>query len=186
MDTRKITNVSLLTGISLFLMMTVRFPLFQPFLIYEPGDLPILMISFLYGPATGLSATLLLSILMALFTGLGGPFGAFMHFLATGILVGVAGHIYQKKHTLKGAIVGLIFGSVMMTAIMSLANYTLNPIFYGIPREAISKIMLPAIVPFNIVKGLINSGLTLLVYKKLADFLRERGLLHSSEKAEEV
>ena len=44
MDTKKITTTSVLAAFSLVLMLIIRFPLFLPFLIYEPGDIPILII----------------------------------------------------------------------------------------------------------------------------------------------
>ncbi len=181
LDTKKLTNIAVLSGFSLVLMLLVRFPMFLPFLIYEPGDIPILIIAFLYGPAPALGATFILSVLMAVFTGLGGPFGAFMHFLATGVFAGVAGYFYQKHHNRKGAIKGLIIGSIAMTAVMAAANLILNPIFYGIPREQVLQMMLPGIVPFNLTKALLNSAITVLVYKKLADFLRRNGLIRTLE-----
>ncbi len=180
MDTKKITNIALLMALSLILMVTISIPLFQPFLIYEPGDVPILIITFLYGPTSALGATFILAVLMALFTGLGGPFGAVMHFLATGTLVGIAGYIYQQRHDLKGALLGLSIGSLAMTGVMSIANVILNPIFYGIPSQKVIKLLLPAIIPFNLIKSFGNSGITFLVYKKLANFLRKRGLLYST------
>ncbi|MGM0603007.1 MAG: ECF transporter S component [Bacillota bacterium] len=181
MDTKKITNIAVLSAFSLVMMLTVRFPLFLPFLIYEPGDIPILIIAFLYGPLHALGATFLLSVLMAVFTGLGGPFGAFMHFLATGVFVGVAGYIYHTNHTRKGAVIGLILGSISMTAVMAGANILLNPIFYGIPREQVINMMLPGILPFNLTKAFLNSGITIFVYKRLANFLREKGLISALE-----
>ena len=181
MDIKKIANIGVLIGLSLILMLTIRFPLFLPFLIYEPGDIPILIIAFLYGPMPALGATFILSILMAALTGLGGPFGAFMHFLATGMLVGVAGYVYKKYHTRKGAIYGLAAGSLAMTGVMAVANVLLNPIFYGIPYEQTINMLLPGIIPFNLTKAIINSVLTVLVYKKIADFLRSKGLLTSLE-----
>lgn len=184
MDIKKIANIGVLIGLSLILMLTIRFPLFLPFLIYEPGDIPILIIAFLYGPMPALGATFVLSVLMAVLTGLGGPFGAFMHFLATGVLVGVAGYIYKQYHTKKGAIIGLTFGSLAMTAIMAGANILLNPIFYGIPYEQTISMLLPGIIPFNITKAAFNSILTALVYKKIANFLRRKGLLTSLDNKE--
>ena len=183
MDVKKITNVGVLSALSFILMITVKFPLFLPFLIYEPGDIPILIISFLYGPIPALISTAILSIFMALFTGLGGPFGAVMHMLATGVFVGVAGYIYKKHHTRKGAVIGLLTGSLAMTVVMAGANVLLNPIFYGIPREQTIQMLLPGIIPFNITKALINSGITVFVYKRIAEFLRENGLLASTENA---
>ncbi|TDX48903.1 ECF transporter S component [Orenia marismortui] len=181
MDLKKIINIGVLSALSLIFMVAIKFPIIPtvPYLLYEAGDIPILIIAFLYGSSAGLGATIVLSLLMAIFTGLGGPFGAFMHFLATGSLVVVAGYIYQKHHTVKGAIYALVMGSIAMTIVMSIANPLLTPIFYGIPREEVLKILLPGIVPFNIIKSFINSGLTLLIYKKLANFLREKGLLYS-------
>ena len=181
MDIKKIANIGVLIGLSLILMLTIRFPLFLPFLIYEPGDIPILIISFLYGPVPALISTALLSVFMALFTGLGGPFGAVMHFIATGTLVATAGFVYKKYHSKKGAILGLIAGSISMTLIMSLANVFLNPIFYGIPKEKTINMLLPGIIPFNLTKAFINSGITVFLYKKIAEFLREKGILTSLE-----
>jgi riboflavin transporter FmnP len=37
--------------------------------------------------------------------------------------------------------------------------------------------MLPGILPFNLTKAVINSIITVLIYKKLANFLRNKGLL---------
>jgi riboflavin transporter FmnP len=181
MEIKKLTNIAVLSGFSLALMLLIRFPLFLPFLIYEPGDIPILITAFLYGPGAALGATFILSILMAVFTGLGGPFGAFMHFLATGVFAGVAGYFYQKHHNRKGAIIGLLIGSIAMTAVMAAANLILNPIFYGIPREQVLQMMLPGILPFNLTKALLNSAVTVLVYKKLANFLRRKGLIKALE-----
>jgi len=56
-----------------------------------------------------------------------------------------------------------------------------NPIFYGIPREQVLQMMLPGILPFNLTKAVINSIITVLVYKKLANFLRRKGLLKSKQ-----
>lgn len=181
MEIKKLTNIAVLSSFSLALMLLIRFPLFLPFLIYEPGDIPILITAFLYGPGAALGATFILSILMAVFTGLGGPFGAFMHFLATGVFAGTAGYFYQKHHNRRGAVKGLLIGSIAMTVVMAAANLILNPIFYGIPREQVMQMMLPGIVPFNLSKALLNSAVTLLVYKKLANFLRRKGLIRALE-----
>ncbi|MFP4019966.1 MAG: ECF transporter S component [Halanaerobium sp.] len=181
MDTKKITTTSVLAAFALVLMLIVRFPMFLPFLIYEPGDIPILIISFLFGPGAAVGATFILSILMAVFTGLGGPFGAFMHFLATGVFAGTAGYFYKQHHNKLGAVKGLAIGSIAMTVVMAGANLFFNPIFYGIPREQVLQMMLPGILPFNLTKAVINSIITILVYKKLANFLTRKSLLKSKQ-----
>jgi riboflavin transporter FmnP len=178
MNVKKMANVGVLTALSVLLMVLIKFPIFPstPFLLYDPGDVAILIISFLYGPIPALTATLISSILMALLTGQGGPYGVLMHFLATGALVATAGIIYKKHHNKKGAIIGLLSGSLAMTLIMVPANLLVTPLYTGAPVDYIIGI-LPFIILFNIIKSLVNSGITLLVYKRLANFLREKGLI---------
>jgi len=47
----------------------------------------------------------------------------------------------------------------------------------GYPREAVVKLLLPAFVPFNLLKGGINTALTLLIYKPLVTTLRKSNLM---------
>ncbi|MGM0410717.1 MAG: ECF transporter S component [Bacillota bacterium] len=183
MNIKKITNIGVLIALSFILMVLIKFPIIPslPFLLYDPGDIPLLVISFLYGPLPALIATFIGSILMALFTGLGGPYGAIMHFMATGALVTTAGFIYKKYHTKKGAILGLSAGTLAMTFIMIPANLFITPIYMGLSRQQIYPLLWSGIIPFNLIKASINSGITILVYKNIASFLREKGLLPSVE-----
>lgn len=169
---RKIAIVAMMIGLSLLLIMFVKVPLFANYLIYEPGDVPILIIGFMFGPALGVAASFIVAVMMALLTGLGGPFGAFMHFLATGTMVGVAGSVYYFRKTKGGAVWGMLFGGLAMAVTMAVANVLLDPIFYGLSREAVTKLLMPAIVPFNLTKAGINSAVTFVLYKRTAAFLR--------------
>ena len=76
-----------------------------------------------------------------------------------------------------GALTGMIAGTLLMTLIMVLWNYLITPIYMGYPREAVAELLLPAFVPFNLLKGGINTGLTLLIYKPLVTTLRKSNLL---------
>ncbi len=55
----------------------------------------------------------------------------------------------------------------------------------GYPREAVAKLLLPAFVPFNMLKGGINTALTLLIYKPLVTTLRKSNLLNFTDTATE-
>lgn len=181
MNIKKLSNIGVMTALSVIMMILIKFPIIptMPFLLYEPGDIPILVISFLYGPVPAIISTMISSVMMAIFTGLGGPYGALMHFLATGAFVGVAGLIYRRYHTKKGAIYGLLAGTLAMTAIMIPANLVITPIYLGATRQQVMQLLVPGIIPFNLSKALINSSLTIIVYKKLANFLRDKGLIKS-------
>ncbi|MCL4514836.1 MAG: ECF transporter S component [Firmicutes bacterium] len=171
-NVRKVAILAMMVALSLLLIMFVKVPLFANFLIYEPGDVPILIVGFMFGPAMGIVASLIVAVAMALFTGLGGPFGAFMHFLATGTMVGLAGSVYRLRRTKGGAMLGMLAGGLTMAAIMVVANLLLDPIFYGMPREAVLPLLAPAIIPFNLAKAGINSVVTFVLYKRTATFLR--------------
>lgn len=165
--TKQIVTGGLLAAISIILVVTVRFPLFLPYLIYEPGDVPILISAFVYGPAVGLLLSVVVAVLMAALTGLGGPFGAFMHFLATGALVVAAGLVYRRWTSPRGLILAGVAGTLVMTILMIFANLLLTPVFYGLPREAVVKALLPGIIPFNLTKAAANSLLAGLVFQAI-------------------
>lgn len=159
MRTKKIVLVSILTALSIILSITIYFPILPqaPYLLYDPGDIPLLLISTKIGVVDSVLSTLIVSILMALFTGQGGPIGALMHFLATGTLVTVAGLIYRRT---KNLIISLISGTISMAGIMVIANIIFTPIYLGVPRSTIYPLLLPVIVPFNLIKAGLNSMIT--------------------------
>ena len=90
----------------------------------------------------------------------------------------------KKKRTLKGAVTGLLAGSVAMLLAMMLWNYLIAPIYMGYPREAVAKLLIPAFLPFNLLKSGLNAGFTFLLYKPITTALRRTGYL--SESAEVI
>ena len=168
----------LLCALSLVLMYLVRFPLFPaaPYLEYDMADVPILIGTFMYGPATGLLITAVVSILQWLLVSpASGWVGALMHFLATGGFVIVAGLIYRAKHTRGGAVLALIAGTLVMTVLMVPLNLYFTVHYNGMPAEAVKAMIWPIIIPFNLCKGGINSVVTFLLYKRAGKVL---GLVH--------
>ena len=98
-------------------------------------------------------------------------YGIIMHIIATGTFVLVAGFLYQKHKTKKGALIALLCGVVAWGLIMMPANLIITPIFTGMPVEAIRGILLPIILPFNLIKAGINAVVTFLVYKSVSPLL---------------
>ena len=56
-------------------------------------------------------------------------------------------------------------------------NYLIAPIYMGIPRDAVAELLLPAFLPFNLIKGGLNAAITMLLYKPFVTALRRAGLL---------
>jgi len=174
-DVNKLVRLALLSALSILLMMVIRFPIIPsaPFLEYEPGDVPALIGAFLYGPGAGLLITTVVSLIQAITVSAGsGWIGAIMHMVATGTMVLVAGLIYKRMHSFKGAVIGLLAGSVGMTLIMIPLNLFFTTRFLGVPVEAVKAMIVPVIIPFNLIKAVGNSALTVLVYKSVAKILR--------------
>ena len=96
-----------------------------------------------------------------------------MHILATTALAAVAGLIYKKNKTKKGAVIGLIAGSLAMVVTMFFANMIVTPLFMGLPLAAVMELM-PFILLFNLVKAGINSAVTFVLYKRISPFLHKQ------------
>ncbi|MCS7202195.1 MAG: ECF transporter S component [Dictyoglomus sp.] len=164
MSTKKLVLVSLFTGISLILSITIYFPILPQasYLLYDPGDIPLLIVALYIGVFEGLLATLIVSILMALITGQGGPIGALMHFIATGTLISVAGLFFKRMKKLE---IPLILGTLSMAGVMSIANLIFTPIYLGVSVKEVLALIVPVIIPFNLIKAGINSFLTYILTK---------------------
>jgi len=176
MKLRKLAIMSVLVALSAVLTLLIKIPFpTAPFLIYEPGDVPILIGGLFFGPLAALVMTVAISILLGFFvTNLNPVFGVIMHIIATGLLSVVAASYY--KGTIKSAYRGLVLGAIAMTVVMPILNVWLNPIFYGMPREAVIKLLVPAIIPFNFLKSFINILITALIFPRISVWW-ERNLL---------
>ncbi len=170
--TARLAKMAMLAAISLALMLLIRipYPLF-PQLVYDPADIPILISTFAFGPLAGLSITFVVSFIQAFPLAGDGIIGFFMHMMATGSFVLVAGLIYKRHKTKKTAVLALAVGSLIMTVIMVGWNLIVTPLYIGVPVQAIIAMVLPIFLPFNLLKAAINSVITFLIYKPIARFL---------------
>jgi riboflavin transporter FmnP len=152
----------------------VHFPVLPgvTFIEYELSDLPLLIACLAFGPLPGVVLAACCVLLDSVIAGAGGgPHGMIMQFIAIGTFVLVAGMIYKKGKTRKAAVIGLAIGVLAMTAVMVPANLIVTPAFMGVPIDAVKALLLPAIVPVNLIKGAISALATFLIYKKISPFL---------------
>ena len=80
-----------------------------------------------------------------------------------------------------GAILALIGGTILMTIAMLLWNWLITPIYMGYPRDVVANMLVPAFLPFNLLKAGLNSAFVLFLYKPLVTALRKTGLVASKE-----
>lgn len=175
-NVRKLTALGMLGAISLILVATVHFPIIPaaPFLEYDPADVPILIGTFAFGPVAGFLLTVVVSLIqgMTVSAASGGPIGIIMHIFATGSCVLIAGNIYRRNKTRKTAAIALFVGALVMTGAMVLMNLILTPIFLGTSMEEVIPMLLPAIVPFNLIKAGLNCIITFVLYKSISHLLK--------------
>ncbi|WP_394525910.1 ECF transporter S component [Lacrimispora sp. JR3] len=177
--TSRLTIMAMLCALAFVAVLVIRIPIIPvaPFLEYEPKDVIILTGGFLFGPLPSVLIAVIVSFVEMITISSTGIIGLIMNVLSTVAFVCPAAYLYKKRHSMSGALVGMILGTVLMTIVMVLWNYLITPIYMGYPREAVVQLLLPAIVPFNLIKCGINTALTLLIYKPLVTTLRKSNLL---------
>ena len=194
-NTKSKVNIRLLVGTGMlsglaFVLQYLEFPIpIMPFFIrFDFSDLPALIGAFAYGPLAGVIVEFIKNLLHCTVTQ-SFTVGELSNFILGAVFTGTAGLIYKK--TKKGAIIGAIVGSVIMGIISFPSNlFIVYPAYEKFTpineiMDAYSK-LLPSVgklwqallifnVPFTIVKGLISTLITVLIYKRLSPVLKGRG-----------
>jgi len=175
--------IAILSAVAYLLVCLIRIPIIPaaPFLQYEPKDVVIAICGFLLGPAAALISGILVAFVEFFTISTTGVIGLVMNVLSTCSYACTAAIIYKKKHSLSGAVLGLVFATIAMAAVMLLWNYLITPLYMaGTSRSDIAKMLVPIFLPFNLLKAGLNSALILFLYKPLVTGLRKANLLPGS------
>ena len=178
-NTRKLVLLAMLTAVAYMVVSLVRIPVVL-FLSYEPKDVVITIGGFLLGPMASFIISLVVALIEMVTISSTGPIGCLMNLLSSTCFACTAAFVYKRRHTLSGAVIGLGIGSVVMVAVMLLWNYLITPLYMGVERESVAALLVPAFLPFNLLKAGFNSALTLGLYKPLVTALRKTGLIENS------
>lgn len=173
---RKMVLMAMLAAVAYLIVVYIRIPVVL-FLKYEPKDVIITIGGFLLGPMGSFIISLVVSLVEMVTISDTGPIGCLMNLLSTCSFACTASLIYKKRHDLKGAILALGAGTVTMVAVMLLWNWLISPLYMGVSREAVEKMLIPMFLPFNVLKAGLNSALVLGLYKPLTSALRKTKLL---------
>lgn len=185
MSTKTITTLAMLSGIAYVVMLVSKLlPSVNGFLDFDFKDVVICIGGFTFGPVAAAVMAIVVAFVEMITISTTGLIGFVMNVLATCGFCCTATFIYKKRHTMVGAVLGLGLGVVVLTVVMLLWNYLITPIYMGYPREAVKALLIPAFLPFNLLKGGINMALTLLIYKPVVTALRSAGLVPASERGE--
>lgn len=150
------------------------------FLNFDLKDVIICIAGFLFGPLAAAGISLVVSLIEMVTVSSTGLWGLLMNVLSTCAFACMAAWFYQRNRTIKGAIVGLVIGAVLMAAVMLLWNWLITPIYMHTPREKVVPLLIPIFLPFNLIKAGINGTLTVLLYKPIVNALRKAKLVKPS------
>lgn len=189
-----LAKIAILGAIA-FVLMMVEFPvpfLAPPFYKMDFSELPVLLGGFALGPAAAVGIEALKIVLNIMFQGTSTAYvGEFANFLI-GISLSVpAAMIYTANKSRKSAVKGMVVGTVVMALMGVLLNYfVLLPAysyFYHLPIDTIvamgaqifpfiqNKLMfvIACVTPFNLLKGVMISVITALIYKRVSPVLHK-------------
>ncbi|MBR0088070.1 MAG: ECF transporter S component [Lachnospiraceae bacterium] len=185
-----IAATGLLTAVAVVLQyIEFAIPIMPSFIKLDFSDIPELIGAVFFGPIIGVIIALLKNLIHMLVSQ-SGFVGELSNFLLGASFALTAGIVYRVKKGISGVILAGILGSVEMALISVPTNYFLiYPLYYnvmGFPKEAVLgmyKVLMPSIegipdglmifnLPFTLVKGLICTVFTVIVYKPLRLILK--------------
>ena len=170
-DAKLIAKIAIFTAIA-YIISFIEFPIFPaaPFLKLDFSNVFILIGGFSLGPIAGVSILLVKEILcmitsQSFFVGQLANFLIGLAFILLPILV------YKYKKGIKTVIITLSISSVLQVIVGLLVNRFINFPLYGLTVETFNSLFF-VILAFNLIKAVVISVLTILLYKRIKKLLR--------------
>ncbi len=187
LSTPYLTRMAILAAIS-FILFLVQIPVVA-FYKLDLSNIPVLLGAFSMGTVPGI-IILAVKCLLALTRTTSAGVGDLADFLMSAALVIPAALIYHRQKTRKNALIGMAAGTLCMVVIGVLSNkFIMLPFYMGayhMDMEGILKfanvggvdsewkLLLLITAPFNLLKGLVLSIVTGVIYKPLSPLLHQK------------
>ena len=189
-STGYITRVAVLGAIGGVLFLIPGIPIIG-FYKLDFSTLPAILGGFALGPFAGFLCVLI-KVLVGMLNSSSMCVGEIADLLASSAFVVISSLYYVKHRDRRGALIGMVLATLVMTVIAAFANYYILIPFYisvmNYPTAAIismtakvipaidslEKVVMLATTPFNLFKGICLSALTFLLYKRLSPLLHGR------------
>ena len=167
-STKRIAMYALFVALSMAVSF-VEFPIVPgvEWLKYDPSGIVGLVAGFAYGPAAAVIVSVL-GFLPHLFTN---PWGTLMAVLVALALSVPAALIYRRNKTRKGAVIGIIVGAIAALAVAIVGNVIVTPFYAHMTTAQVVALIVPALLPFNVLKFTIHGVVTFLIYKPISNLL---------------
>jgi riboflavin transporter len=184
MNVRAYVSIGMLSSIA-FLLMLIQFPLplFPNFLFVDFSDIPALIATLIFGPVAGILVEFIKNVLNYIQTGsfTGIPVGHIANFAAGIVFILPTHFVYNRLKTRKGMTLALIAGTATMAVMMSILNY-----FFILPAYTVlmgfpdmRNLVVPAILPFNLIKGVMMSSIFMLLFIRMQTWINKNTTIKS-------
>lgn len=151
------------------------------FLTFDAKDAVICLAAMLFGPLSGLGISLVVSLIEMISVSDTGFWGFLMNFVSSATFAVVAGGFYHRFRKMWSAIAGLALAVVANVCVMLPMNLLVTPIYMDTSREAVMEVIPTLLLPFNLIKSLLNASLVLALYKPVSTALKKAGVLPAGE-----
>ena len=189
---RRLAFIGMFSAIAAVLMF-LEFPLpfAPPFYKLDFSDIPVLIGTLAFGPVTGMICEFVKILVKTVIKGTSTAFvGELANFAIGCALVVPAGIIYKMKKTRKSALISLLAGTLVMTVAGCFINaYVMLPTYaaaFHMPIDELVKMgtavnanvtnlftfVMLCVAPFNLLKGVADSILTFLLYKRISRLIK--------------
>lgn len=190
MNIKKLVRIALLGAISGILMVALHFPLpmFPPFMDVDIAEVPAIIAGFAMGPLAGFYVIIIKLVVKLIIQSTStGMIGELSNLIVSSAFVCTASILYRKNKTVKNAMFSLVVGVIAMSLLATLSNYFFIFPLYGLDIPEYAKVfnkinplvknsatfLLIAIIPFNIIKGFLNSIVAVALLKPVEKYLNK-------------
>lgn len=177
-NVEKIVGIAMFAALAFVVSLVFRFPVM--FLTFDGKDAIITLAGFIFGPISAV-VTSLLAATIELSISDTGIYGFIMNFASSATFSFTASLIYKYKRTFFGSVIAFYSATVILTAVMVGMNILVTPFYMGAPREAVIELIPTVLLPFNLAKALMNSAITMLLYKPVITALRRARLIKTKD-----
>jgi riboflavin transporter FmnP len=137
-------------------------------LTYDLANVPALLGALVYGPVAGC----VIGILSWVIHSFSGDFiGGAMNIVLVIAFVVPVSLICRNSKTLPRLIIGLVVGSLTVVLLSIPTNIVAWWLYSGTSPEEVLAIVVPVILPFNLIKTVLNSIFSVVLYKSLHKLL---------------
>lgn len=187
---QKVLAAFLGTIATLLMLFEITVPFIPTFVKLDFSEIPVLIAGFAFGPVFAVYTAGIKIVLNILLNGTNtAGVGELVNFIGSVSFAIPAAWIYYRSKTKKTALFGMVVGTLVATAVLLTANYTIMFPLYaqlmGFSLEqivatsaavnpaihSIGDVMLYALLPFNILKYGSTAMMTAFLYKRVKPFL---------------